>query len=150
MLVLSRRLNEKLLFPGLDTSIQIIGIKSGLVRLGIDAPDHVHVLRGEVPDRTANWGLPPEEERDPQEQTNQLKQLINRRLDIIRKGLGEAQQLTDSDSPEASQLLTRVDEDLRLLMGRVNTEFEKIGPDVRAQMDDDCRAAFAGRLVRSR
>jgi carbon storage regulator CsrA len=150
MLVLSRRLNEKLLFPGLNTSIQVISIKSGLVRLGIDAPDHVHVLRGEVPDRTANWGPPPEDERDPQVQTNQLKQMISRRLDIIRKGLGEAQQFTDMESPGASQLLTRVDEDLRMLMGRVKTEFEKIQPDVRAEMDEDCRAEFADRLVRSR
>jgi carbon storage regulator CsrA len=150
MLVLSRRLNEKLLFPGLRTSIQVLCIKAGLVRLGIDAPDSVHVLRGEVPDRTANWGSGPEEENNPSLQVNRLKQLISRRLEIVRKGLTEAQQVTDAESPEASQLLARVDEDLRLLLGRVQTEFEKIDPLVRAEVEEASCWAGAEPILRSR
>jgi carbon storage regulator CsrA len=150
MLVLSRRLNEKLLFPGLHTSIQVISIKAGLVRLGIDAPDNVHVLREEVPDRAANWGPAPEEECNPSLQTTKLKQMINRRLEIVRKGLSEAQQLTDVESPDASQLLARVDEDLRLLMGRVKTEFERIGPAAPAEVDEAFSHVFASAVVRSR
>src|SRR5262249_3221942 len=56
MLVLSRRLNEKIVFPGTQISVQVVAIKPGIVRLGIDAPHSVTVLREEVPDRIAEWG----------------------------------------------------------------------------------------------
>jgi carbon storage regulator CsrA len=48
MLVLSRRLSEKLLFPGLNVAVQILSIKGNVVRLGIDAPRDVAVLREEL------------------------------------------------------------------------------------------------------
>jgi carbon storage regulator len=59
MLVLSRRLNEKIVFPGTQISVQVVAIKPGTVRLGIDAPRTVTVLREEVPDRIAEWGPSP-------------------------------------------------------------------------------------------
>ena len=58
MLVLSRRLNQKILIPGMNMSITVVGFKPGQVRLGIQAPPEVTVLREEVPDRTAEWGPP--------------------------------------------------------------------------------------------
>ena len=58
MLVLSRRLNEKLLFPDSNTTIQVLHVNPGVVRLGIDAPPDVTVLRAEVPDRSADWRQP--------------------------------------------------------------------------------------------
>jgi carbon storage regulator CsrA len=58
MLVLSRKLNEKILLPGTKTAIQIVAIKSGVVRLGIEAPPEVVVLREEVPDRRTEWAAP--------------------------------------------------------------------------------------------
>jgi carbon storage regulator CsrA len=48
MLVLSRRLNEKLLFPTLGVTIQVVSVQSGVVRLGIEAPPAVRVLREEL------------------------------------------------------------------------------------------------------
>jgi len=53
MLVLSRRRNEKLIFPSIQTTIQIVAIKPGVVRLGIDAPSHIQVFREEIMDPTA-------------------------------------------------------------------------------------------------
>jgi carbon storage regulator CsrA len=53
MLVLSRRPNEKILFPGFNTAIQVVSIKGGAVRLGIEAPPEVVVLREELRDRAA-------------------------------------------------------------------------------------------------
>jgi carbon storage regulator CsrA len=52
MLVLSRRLNQKIYFPGLRTVVQVVGIKGGVVRLGVDAPPEVTVLREECEERT--------------------------------------------------------------------------------------------------
>jgi carbon storage regulator CsrA len=48
MLVLSRRLNEKIVLPGLGVTIQVVDIRRGAVRLGIDAPPKVYVLREEL------------------------------------------------------------------------------------------------------
>jgi len=128
MLVLSRRLNEKLLFPGLQTSIQIIGIKPGLVRLGIQAPDEVRVLREEVPDREAEWGLAPAEPGTPALDLVQINQMLNRRLEIARRGLNHARQLADSQPEDASVLLEKVNEDLSMLQRRLRLEVEKAGP----------------------
>lgn len=59
MLVLSRRLNEKLVFPTVQATIQVLEIKRNAVRLGIAAPPAITVLREEIPDRVAEW-TPPE------------------------------------------------------------------------------------------
>jgi carbon storage regulator CsrA len=48
MLVLSRRLREKVVFPGLNLTVQVLAIQRGFVRLGIDAPLAVAVLREEL------------------------------------------------------------------------------------------------------
>ncbi len=148
MLVLSRRLNEKLLVPNLHLSIQVVAIKSGMVRLGIDAPPEVRVLREEVPDRNANWGPAPEEENDPNLSLGRLQQMLSRRLEIIRKGLREVQQQTVEEPAEASQLLSRIDEDLQLLLRRLPGEFEKIGQLAGTDAEEDF--CCAGPVLRSR
>ena len=55
MLVLSRKLHEKIVLPTLKVAVQVVGIKGGAVRLGIQAPREVTVLREEIPDRAAEW-----------------------------------------------------------------------------------------------
>jgi carbon storage regulator CsrA len=48
MLVLSRRENERVLFPELGISIQIVRAASGKARLGIGAPPDLSVVREEI------------------------------------------------------------------------------------------------------
>src|SRR4051812_45198058 len=55
MLVLSRRVREKIVLPDLSASVEILGVKGNTVRLGIQAPPEIRVLRGELPDRKAEW-----------------------------------------------------------------------------------------------
>jgi carbon storage regulator len=53
MLVLTRKLMEKL-FIGDDICVTVVRLEGGQVRLGIDAPRDVAVVRGElIPHRTA-------------------------------------------------------------------------------------------------
>jgi carbon storage regulator CsrA len=52
MLVLARRLHERIILPTLDTTIQVVGIQGNLVRLGIEAPPAVAIFREEVYDPT--------------------------------------------------------------------------------------------------
>jgi carbon storage regulator CsrA len=48
MLVLSRRLHEKIVLPGLNITIQVAAVRGGVVRLGIQAPPEVRVVRQEL------------------------------------------------------------------------------------------------------
>ena len=48
MLVLSRRRNEKIVLPHLGITVQVVAIKPGVVRLGIEAPPEVAVCREEL------------------------------------------------------------------------------------------------------
>jgi carbon storage regulator CsrA len=48
MLVLSRRIDEAIVFPGLNITVRLLQIRGGGVRLGIDAPPEVAVLREEL------------------------------------------------------------------------------------------------------
>jgi len=48
MLILSRREAEKVLFPGLGISVEITRIQGRSVRLGIQAPDEIRIIRGEL------------------------------------------------------------------------------------------------------
>jgi carbon storage regulator CsrA len=48
MLVLSRRLNEKLVFPSINVTVQVLSVRGNVVSLGIEAPRDVQVLREEL------------------------------------------------------------------------------------------------------
>jgi len=51
MLVLSRREQESIVFPKLGIRIQVTRVRGKAISLGVDAPDDVRVLRGELHDR---------------------------------------------------------------------------------------------------
>lgn len=48
MLVLSRRPGQKVIFPGLGISVEVLRSRGSVTKLGIDAPANVVVLRDEV------------------------------------------------------------------------------------------------------
>jgi carbon storage regulator CsrA len=123
MLVLSSRVREKIVFPGFRTAIQVVAIQAGVVRLGIEAPEEVRVLREALPDREAEWG-PPEglDEPTPLRQA----QMVGRRLEIARRGLRELRQrLRTGHAADAEAILEKLDEDLHLLGRRVSHEAEQ-------------------------
>ena len=49
MLVLSRREAEKVLFPTLGITVEVTRVQGKTVRLGIDAPNEIRIVRGELP-----------------------------------------------------------------------------------------------------
>jgi carbon storage regulator CsrA len=59
MLVLSRRLGERILLPDLGVTVEVVGLRPGAVRLGISAPDGLLVLREELLHRAPEGGPPP-------------------------------------------------------------------------------------------
>lgn len=50
MLLLTRRPGESLLI-GDDVTVRVLGVKGNQVRIGIDAPDDVRIVREELLDR---------------------------------------------------------------------------------------------------
>ena len=73
MLVLTRKLGEEIVLPGLGVSITLVEIHGHRVRLGIRAPASVVVLRSEMLDaalppraepKTRNPKVPNKESRD--------------------------------------------------------------------------------------
>jgi carbon storage regulator CsrA len=48
MLVLSCKLGERIVLPGIDTTVEVVAIKGKVARLGISAPVQITVHRGEV------------------------------------------------------------------------------------------------------
>src|SRR5688500_18773444 len=59
MLVVSRRPNDRIVFPKLGITVHVVRVEGRSVRLGIDAPRDVRVLRHEIADRD-HEEVPPE------------------------------------------------------------------------------------------
>ncbi len=63
MLVLSRRVSEKIVFPSLNITVQLLQVKGRMARLGIEAPSDVPIIRQEFVTRdgckgsSAEWTL---------------------------------------------------------------------------------------------
>lgn len=81
MLVLSRRPDEKIVFPNLGISVQVIRVAGKAVRIGVKAPTDVRVLREEVA----------EDDYDPNSQsmlmTRERRHELRNRLNTATLGL---------------------------------------------------------------
>lgn len=64
MLVLSRKVGEQIVFPGLGITIEVVKIRGQRARLGITAPEDVNVARSEL-------GAQPTGEETPDNNPNQ-------------------------------------------------------------------------------
>jgi carbon storage regulator CsrA len=117
MLVLTRRPNETIVLPGPGVTLRVLSAKSGAVRVGIEAPPEITVLRGEVRERKRPREAPPADAAEP------VRGLANRRLETARKGLAEARRLLAAGrAAEAAEVLGAIDEDLALLERRLGGE----------------------------
>jgi len=118
MLVLSRKLNERLVFPAFGTFIQVLGVRSNTVRLGIDAPPEVEVLREELykPKCAAvSDGDRLGAQHEP------LAALVVKRLAIAAQGLQIlADQLGGGLPAEARSTLDGIRQEMDLMKARVN------------------------------
>jgi carbon storage regulator CsrA len=107
MLVLSRRLNERILLPTVPAAVQVVSIKPGVVRLGIEAPAQVPVLREELrPQPHALNGA-----AEPQGLPEGLA-AASARLALLRRQLGPAL------PPAAVETLRHLEADLQALQRR--------------------------------
>ena len=117
MLVLSRHVDDTIVFPDLDISIQVLHLKGKSVRIGVDAPIEVKIMRGELSDESDNrvsqeFALTGESEHEIRNKLNALniafalaKKLVDRgefNLAATRLYEAVAELNTVSPAPEES------------------------------------------------
>jgi carbon storage regulator CsrA len=115
MLVLTRRLNERLVFPTLDASVEVVGLKGGAVRLGVRAPGDVPVFREEVLDdgQRRQFASLGEAQRSAEARLRELAHFIKNRLNTGTIGLALLRgQLRLGRLADAEETLARMEQDL--------------------------------------
>ncbi len=123
MLVLTRRKDQKVLFPNLGISVEIVDVKGNTVRLGIDAPKDIRIVRDEIecfehPPANANSEFQPQpRESRASNESHTFDEQTRRRLDAanlaihlarnqIRQGLDH---MADEALDQALQCLQQVE-----------------------------------------
>ena len=129
MLVLSRKPNEKVLFPTINTAVRVVSIKGGTVRLGIEAPPEVPILRAELQTRAAQWGGSPPPANPAESGLRELRHLLRNRLSVTTVGLGVLRQQARAGlNPEMERTIAKIEEDMQLLRQRLEGEVAAPAP----------------------
>lgn len=126
MLVLSRKEREQILFPDLDISIEILRVAGNNVRVGVDAPRQIQVLRAELAeaskrvakkvDRRATGNV-------SQQQLARARHEYRNRLHSASLALGLIQKQLERNMVEAAEVtLQRALQDLQDLSTASETE----------------------------
>ena len=127
MLVLSRKENEKLVFPTLGITIEVVRIQGNKTRLGIDAPPEVPVLRHEVADLKGidfTTG-----DTDANQKCASLAAAVRTTLGSTTEKLNQLHASLDGN-PHAQQLVLDVFGDLRTLDRKMDNTLEERLPTV--------------------
>lgn len=95
MLVLSRGQTDKIIFPNLDITVEILRITGNKVRVGINAPKDVCVLRHELADK--HFG------KDESSPTMQLRHAFRNRLNTANLALHLLQRQLDAGLTEEAE-----------------------------------------------
>lgn len=113
MLVLSRKETDKILFPSLGVTIEVLRIRGNVARIGIEAPEEVPIRRHEIADLKE---LEFAADADPATQLRRLIYALRQRLGSATDTLNRLhQQLEDSRQSDAQQLVTQVFHELMRL-----------------------------------
>lgn len=127
MLVLSRRTKEKVLFPGLGVSVQVVSVKGNVVRLGVEAPPEVAVLREELAGKTIEAPAPRDVRSADEKRLAALARQLQQRLKITSVDLNMVQLLLDAGLAG----------DARLALGRVRDEFQLVRLGLDGELEEE-------------
>ncbi len=135
MLVLSRGLEDKILFPNLNITIEILRVSGNRVRIGIDAPQDVRVLRHELADQ-----LPPNEAGGDLPSAHRCRNELNKAhlaLGLVERQINEGQGTTALPAlREAMAVLDKLDKASNLDDHEKKTPANKERPRVLLVEDD--------------
>jgi len=125
MLVLSRREREKVLFPTLGISVEVLRVRGKTTRLGIDAPSDIPVLRHEIAERRFAELTPDASNSGKQERD--LAHIVRQRLKNATHVLNQLHQHLDEDDDckeIAQQVIIDLYNDLQSLERDANRALE--------------------------
>ncbi len=137
MLVLSRRLNQKIVFPSMQTTVQVVAVKQAVVRLGIDAPENVAVLRQELLEKEG-FSVGEGAENTLPSKPNLSMHLLNNLLNVNTVGLALLRR----------QLALGQAEEMRCTLDKIESNLRKI--QERAENTQDGASPSPNRLVKRR
>jgi carbon storage regulator CsrA len=132
MLVLSRSQNEKIVFPRLAISVEVLQIGRSKVRIGVKAPKEISVLRDEL---AADGDA---EEPGSEFAQRELSHELRNRLHTAQLALRLSQRLLSLDrQDEAEETLQRALNEFAAVEQRLKDEFPARSPRRRALVVDD-------------
>lgn len=107
MLVLSRKENQRIVFPNLGIEVEVLRIAGNVVRLGVEAPPQVRVMRSEIASH---------DDRQAVFASQTARHDLRNRLNCVTLTLALIQKLIDSGSlADATATLQSVVDDLGAL-----------------------------------
>lgn len=112
MLVVSRRPNDRIVFPKLGITVHVVRVDGKSVRLGIDAPRDVRVLRHEIADKV--FDSPPAEDPSESQRRHDMRNRLNTAmlaLHLVKQKL----QLGQASGEELEPVIDRVIKELYAL-----------------------------------
>jgi carbon storage regulator CsrA len=109
MLVLSRRPGQRILFPHFDIAVQVLPGKGSTVRLGIEAPPHIEVLREEIASTATVRTAANQAERQDRHDLRGRLNTVSMALHLVEKQL-QAGLITDAERTlhEAQEVLEKL------------------------------------------
>lgn len=117
MLVLTRRADQKIVFPNLGITLQVLRIRGNVVKIGIDAPPSVAVLRHEISEGDAAAPPAPESEADA---VRERRHAMRNRLNAVTVALHlYRKQLENGLANDAEATLQKLMEQLAALDGEI-------------------------------
>lgn len=128
MLVLSRGRNDKVVFPTLGISVEILRVEGKNVRLGIDAPKSIPILREEIAHQLDEGGV-----AEPHSQSKGLSHTMRNRLQKATLGLRMLQRMLDVGKAD----------DAEPTIFKIFTELKAIEDDLAGQRSSRLESANA-------
>ena len=86
MLVLSRRVEDSIVFPDLGISVEVLNLKGKSVRLGVDAPIEIKVLRGELFENDLEFRVSGDTEHEIRNKLNSINIAAALAKKLVEKG----------------------------------------------------------------
>lgn len=129
MLVLSRGRNDKIVFPNLGITVEILNIASNKVRVGVDAPPSVTVLRHELTGAAGSAVLP--ESLNP---ARGLSHEVRNRLHAANLALHLSQKLLQANrQADAERTLQKALDEFAAVEERLTRRDQPDSPAARAR-----------------
>jgi len=148
MLVLSRKETDKVMFPTLGITVEVLRIRGNTTRLGVDAPSDVPVQRHEL---AGLKSIDFASEEDDKSKLSRLLRAVRHRLDSASSALNRLHQhLEENTDTTAQNLVLEVFRELQSLDGEATDAIDEskspLAQVLLVENDDNQGALLAGYL----